>query len=52
MEGPMDSWGLVCQCCLSLAHDTARRIMDDIEQERARVVPEAKDQLSIKNTCI
>jgi len=43
---------LVCHCCLSLAHDTARRIMDDIEQQRARVVQRAKDRLSFKNTCI
>jgi len=44
--------GLVCHCCLSLAHDTARRIMNDIEQQRARVVQRAKDRLSFKNTCI
>ncbi len=44
--------GLVCHYCLSLAHDTARRIMDDIEQQRARVVQRAKDRLSFKNTCI
>jgi len=43
---------MVCHCCLSLAHDTARRIMDDIEQQRARVVQRAKDRLSFKNTCI